>query len=238
MKANPKDVKVNATPSMCFYCFDVLQYELRKEREKNRSPPSPEPVGKGKNKKKRKSPSLVAPNPELYSIPDVECPLFVGWKKGKNGGGAHKLRGCKGTHGYLPLNEGLKQYAILSAFEDTRFSQIREEELPRLTCSVSLLHGFEKVSDCYDWEVGIHGIRIDFYDNENVQRSATFLPHVASQFGYTQKQTIERLVEKAGTDDRVDKKYAQRIKTTRFQASLCDVAHDDWAKSRGGGKKK
>jgi len=205
--------QVTAEPYMAYYCFDVLRFEFTREKEK-------------RAKKKRPTP----PNPEHYGIPMqyVECPLFVGWKRRKNGIDGQKLRGCKGTHGSLPLHEGLKQYALLSAFDDSRFAPVREDEIPRLTCSISLLFAFEKIGDCYDWEVGVHGIRIDFVDWDKTQRSATFLPHVASQFGYNQKQTVERLVEKSGSDSRVDARLAARIKTVRFQASLVDVTHDEY----------
>jgi hypothetical protein len=40
-------------------------------------------------------------------------PLFVGWKKTSKDGSDERLRGCKGTHGTLPLHEGLRQYALL-----------------------------------------------------------------------------------------------------------------------------
>ena len=40
-------------------------------------------------------------------------PLFVGWKKSSKDGSDERLRGCKGTHGTLPLHEGLRQYALL-----------------------------------------------------------------------------------------------------------------------------
>eukprot|EP01087_Luapelamoeba_hula_P021220 TRINITY_DN737_c0_g1_i1.p1 TRINITY_DN737_c0_g1~~TRINITY_DN737_c0_g1_i1.p1 ORF type:complete len:225 (-),score=30.70 TRINITY_DN737_c0_g1_i1:163-837(-) len=206
-------VKVQAEDYMCHYCFDVLRHEFTRDTRKG-----------GASKQK-------PPNPEDYGIPmqGVECPLFVGWhKQSKAGGHGHKLRGCKGTHGSLLLHEGLKQYALLSAFDDSRFPPVREEEIPYLICSISLLFAFEKASHCYDWEVGTHGVRIDFVDWDNVHRSATFLPHVAPQFGYDQKQTIERLVEKSGSDSPVDKRLASRIKTTRFQASLKDVPYSDY----------
>jgi len=218
--AEDENDAIVTSKEMCFYCFDVLQYELKKAGENSAT------------NKKRKSPPLEPPNPQDYSIPEFECPLFVGWKKrGKHdppSPGPHKLRGCKGTHGSLPLNEGLKQYALLSAFDDSRFTPIREEEVPRLTCSVSLLYGFEKVVDCYDWEVGTHGVRIDFRDSKNHQRSATFLPNVAPQFGYDQQQTIERLVEKSGCEERVDKRLLAKIKTTRFQAAHIDTPYEDY----------
>jgi len=123
--------EVYTTKEMCFYCFDVLQYELATRSSTKE---------KVSATKKTKKPLLEEPRPEDYSLPNFECPLFVGWKKqGRNGGSDHlKLRGCKGTHGSLPLHDGLRQYTGYSAFEDSRFSPIREEEVSRLYCSVSL----------------------------------------------------------------------------------------------------
>jgi uncharacterized protein (TIGR00296 family) len=211
--------EILATPEMCYYCFDVLRYEYASKRHKEATSKS----------KKRKTPPL-APLPEAYQLPEFECPLFVGWKKDRPDGG-EKLRGCKGTHGSLHLHEGLRQYTLLSAFDDSRFSPVREEELPRLTCSVNLLFAFEKAEHCFDWEVGKHGIRIDFYDSKNVQRSATFLPSVPVQFGYKRRQTLERLVEKAGCDEPLDKNLMKRIKLIRFQSSLCMVSYDEYVRN-------
>jgi uncharacterized protein (TIGR00296 family) len=200
-----------ATADMAYYCFEVLEHELETM----------------KNGKKRKA-SLPVPDPFAYGIPDyIECPLFVGWKKTCKDGG-EKLRGCKGTHGTLPLHEGLRQYALLSAFDDSRFRPVADEEVPRLACTVNLLFAFEKCSDCFDWTVGTHGVRIDFYDSRNVQRSATFLPSVAVQFGYTRTQTIERLVEKAGCDEPLTKKLVAKIKCIRFQSSEIHTPYEDY----------
>lgn len=223
MSSSSTSSTIVATPEMCYYCFDVLKYELLTSRLKE------------DKAKMRKTPPL-APRPEVYHIPDFECPLFVGWKKDRPDGG-EKLRGCKGTHGSLPLHEGLKTYALLSAFDDSRFSPVREDELPRLSCSVNLLFAFEKAEDPLDWEVGKHGIRIDFLDSQNVQRSATFLPSVAVEFGYTRKQTVERLVEKAGCKEPLDKKLMKRIKTVRFQSSLVMASYDQYLKHGSSFKK-
>lgn len=203
---------LTATPDMCYYCFEVLHYEFNQNSPKNR---------------KRKGVPLSLPDPVTYNIPTIECPLFVGWKKQSSRGG-HKLRGCKGTHGTLPLHEGLRQYALLSAFDDSRFSQMREEELPRLTCSVSLLFGFEKISHPYDWEVGVHGLRIDFVDKQGIARSATFLPSVAPQFGYNQRQTVERLIEKAGCNEPLTRKLEKVIKAVRFQAADSAASYEEF----------
>ena len=58
-------------------------------------------------------------------------PLFVTWYIGRE----KHLRGCIGTFSPLSLHDGLKEYAITSAFQDTRFNPIRKEELPKFETS-------------------------------------------------------------------------------------------------------
>jgi len=219
-KSEPGAHMISATQEMCFYCFDVLLHEFS--------------YGSGRSSGSRKR---KAPSPEQYTLPELECPLFVGWKKQSKRGNSLKLRGCKGTHGVLPLHEGLKQYSLLSAFDDTRFSEMRHDEVPRLTCSVSLLFAFEEAENCLEWEVGVHGIRIDFRDNNRRQRSATFLPHVAVQFGYTQRQTVERLVEKSGCNEILDEELIKRIKCIRFQGSDSYASYEEYM-NRASNRKK
>lgn len=67
--------------------------------------------------------------------------------------------------------------------EDTRFSPISSDELGRLHVSVSLLRHFEDAKNYLDWEIGIHGIRIEFFNEHGYKRTATFLPEVAPQQG-------------------------------------------------------
>jgi len=45
---------------------------------------------------------------------------------------------------------------------DTRFSPISAKEVPDLQVGVSLLVNFESAENPLDWEVGKHGIEIDF----------------------------------------------------------------------------
>ena len=60
----------------------------------------------------------------------------------------------------LELN--LKKYALIAALKDTRFDPISNDELPDLQVGVSLLTNFEEASHALDWEVGKHGIEIEF----------------------------------------------------------------------------
>ena len=67
--------------------------------------------------------------------------------------------------------------------KDTRFSPVAREELPRLHVSVSILCHFEDAADFMDWEIGMHGIRIEFYNERGVKKTATYLPEVPSEQG-------------------------------------------------------
>ena len=131
--------------------------------------------------------------------------------------------------------------SLNSAFEDTRFSPITADEFPRLHCEVSLLHSFEEAKDCYDWEVGVHGIDIDLtvYADKTKSKSifrghAIFLPSVAPEFGWDTHETLEHLVAKAGYKGGVDLDRMD-IHTTRHQSSHAHVSYKDyieWKKSR------
>lgn len=49
--------------------------------------------------------------------------------------------------------------------------------------SVSILRHFEEGNNYLDWEVGKHGIRIEFYSEKGYKQSATYLPEVALEQG-------------------------------------------------------
>lgn len=64
-----------------------------------------------------------------------------------------------------------------------------------------MLHSFEKIDHYLDWEVGVHGIDIDFevldsHSNVIFRGGAIFLPSVAPQFGWDQEKTIIQLIKK------------------------------------------
>ncbi|XP_075919977.1 AMMECR1-like protein [Petromyzon marinus] len=121
-------------------------------------------------------------------------PLFVTWKIGRD----KRLRGCIGTFSAMNLHSGLREYTLTSALKDSRFPPVTREELPRLFCSVSLLTNFEDATDFLDWEVGVHGIRIEFVNEKGSKRTATYLPEVAEEQGWDQIQTVDSLLRKGG----------------------------------------
>ena len=62
-------------------------------------------------------------------------PLFVTWStRSSRPGRASRLRGCIGNFTALPLRTGLAEYALISAFQDSRFNKIQEWELESLEC--------------------------------------------------------------------------------------------------------
>ena len=100
----------------------------------------------------------------LDSIPPTaQCPLFVTWDKLK--GNDYHLRGCIGTLAPLQLRGALAEYARTSAFRDPRFRPIARHEIHNLRVSVSLLVNYEDCENCLEWEVGKHGIIINFRDD-------------------------------------------------------------------------
>ena len=154
---------------LCKYCFEVLESALS-------------------NKDIKK-----IPFPEEFK--GKSFPLFVTWTLGKD----KELRGCIGTFEESKLEKQLGKYALISAFEDDRFEEpINKSELKNLNCEVSLLIKFEKVENVMDWEVGTHGIDIEFEDNKGTLFSATFLPEVAQDEGWDKRTTLKYLVQKAG----------------------------------------
>lgn len=61
--------------------------------------------------------------------------VFVTWNTRPNRPFAsQRLRGCIGTFEPQPIREGLAKYALISAFNDSRFPPIEERELSSLEC--------------------------------------------------------------------------------------------------------
>jgi len=158
----------------------------------------------------------------------------VTWRYGNGPFEDIALRGCKGTTSTpRPLPYMLARYALISALEDTRFKPICKKEIPFLQCGVNLLHSFEDSKDVYDWEVGIHGIMIDYYicnkqGKETFEGHAIFLPHVASSNKWDKEETLKQLIRKGGWKG----KYSlneMRIATKRFQASCCNSDYTAYA---------
>ncbi|XP_069988023.1 AMMECR1-like protein isoform X2 [Penaeus vannamei] len=151
-------------------------------------------------------------------------PLFVTWKLGKD----KRLRGCMGTFSHISLHAGLREYAATSAFKDSRFQPIARDELPRLGVSVSILRHFEDGRDYRDWDIGVHGIRIEFLNERGAKRTATYLPEVAPEQGWDHEQTIDSLLRKGGYKGPVTGEVRRSIKLTRYQSEKISVTFQEY----------
>ncbi|KAI6657906.1 hypothetical protein LOD99_15624 [Oopsacas minuta] len=160
----------------------------------------------------------------IPSFTDASFPLFVTWKIGHEG----KLRGCIGTFDPLPLHKGLRDYCIKSSMEDNRFHPVTLAEVHKLECSVSLLTNFTPGGDCYDWEIGVHGITIEFFDGFKKKRKATYLPEVALEQGWDRIETINSLLKKGGLKGAVTQPILDSISLTRYQTEKCRVTHNEY----------
>jgi AMME syndrome candidate gene 1 protein len=165
-----------------------------------------------------------------YPFQDADCPMFVTLNTIDRN--RKSLRGCIGTLSPRPLNE-ISYFVMSSAFRDKRFSPLVHDELRSLEVCVSLLVKYEDGSHYLDWEVGVHGIIIEFSDNGN-HYSATYLPDVASEQGWTKEEAIESLVRKSGYRGKLSPKLLESIKLTRYQSSKASMSYEDYCRIRNG----
>lgn len=192
------------------------------------------------------APSLPA------TFADEKYPLFVTWTiRSSRQGRAPQLRGCIGTFDPLPLREGLAEYALISAFRDSRFRKITKGELPQLECGISLLTDFEDAASYLDWTIGVHGIWLTFphpsflspasespspfSSSSFLPRitskqtfSATYLPDVIPDQGWDKIETIDSAIRKAGWNGPITEELRRNVKLRRYQSRKCTVSWDDY----------
>ena len=120
------------------------------------------------------------------------------------------MRGCIGTFGSSKLGNTLQKYSLIAAVQDTRFNPMSHQDLnSSLRCEISLLSDFEVIQNPLDWEVGKHGIEIEFKGPENSHAEnkvfrGTYLPNVASEQEWNQQETLMSLLKKAGFNGHID----------------------------------
>jgi len=162
--------------------------------------------------------------PENPSFSNDHFPLFVTWKIGKE----ERLRGCIGTFSEMQLHSGLREYSLTSAMKDSRFSPMTKDEFPHLKVAVSILCHFEDGEDYLDWEVGVHGIRIEFTTERGSKKTATYLPEVPSQQGWDKIETIDSLLRKGGFKGQVTQEVRSQIRLVRYQSEKMDASYHDY----------
>jgi AMMECR1 domain-containing protein len=80
----------------------------------------------------------------------------------------------------------------------------------------------------YDWQVGVHGILINFTDAQQRSYTATYLPEVARDHGMTQASAIRELVAKAGYAGPCDQYLIARMSVTRYQTLVETASYNDF----------
>ncbi|CAF3729449.1 unnamed protein product [Rotaria sp. Silwood1] len=237
LSSQQKQPIVNA--DMIFYCFEILgnylfngKHHLGKHHSLFSSSSS------STNGQLMLSP-VVPP-----TLPNDPYPLFVTWLIGSE----QKLRGCIGTFTPMNLNQGnstldsifynevsegsLREYAITSATNDSRFSPISRDEYPLLSCAVSILTHFEPCSSYMDWDIGFHGIRVEFFNERGAKRSATYLPEVAHEQGWNHIQTIDSLLRKGGYKAPITTDMRKSVLVTRYRSEKLTLHYNDYVQSR------
>ncbi|KAK0545841.1 hypothetical protein OC846_003205 [Tilletia horrida] len=206
-------------PEHCYYCFDVLEAELKSSKG---------------SYSRYASTSAAAENVTPHFENTTDDPLFVTWNifSSHSRKPTPRLRGCIGTFSPTPLAEGLRDYALTSALHDTRFDPISTEEMLRLECGVSLLTDFEECEDHLDWEIGTHGIYI-YLPNPRKSSSratltATYLPDVAPAQGWTKEEAIDSAIEKAGWSGPVDAAMRNSLRVRRYQSAKVSCTYEQW----------
>ena len=104
------------------------------------------------------------------------------------------LRGCIGSvQARLPLAEAVFEMAYAAAFEDPRFPEVAEAELPDLKYEISVMSPLSQVDDINNIMVGRDGlmIRLDMH-------SGLLLPQVATENGWARATFLEQTCLKAG----------------------------------------
>ncbi|ODV67625.1 hypothetical protein HYPBUDRAFT_152487 [Hyphopichia burtonii NRRL Y-1933] len=162
------------------------------------------------------------------------APLFITWNK------SGQLRGCIGTFQSLRIENGVKRFALTSALDDPRFPPITKKELPLLSVSVTLLDNFTPISLPLDWQIGLHGLKLQFEKNDEYY-SGTFLPSVAEEQEWDHKTTLYYLLKKAGYDFAVKSKVIEFyedglqegwIQLERYDGLKNHLVYDEFIKIR------
>jgi uncharacterized protein (TIGR00296 family) len=210
---------VNA--DMIFYCFEILGNHLFNGKHH---------LGKHHTSLPSNSIGQLIPSSSSVpsTIPSEPYPLFVTWFIGTD----KQLRGCIGTFSPMNLLQGLREYAITSAINDSRFSPISRDEYPLLSCAVSILTHFEPCSSYSDWDIGRHGIRIEFLNERGSKRSATYLPEVAHEQGWNHIQTLDSLLRKGGYRAPITSDMRKSVQVTRYRSEKLTLHYNDYIQSK------
>jgi AmmeMemoRadiSam system protein A len=123
-------------------------------------------------------------NPKLK----IKRGAFVTLKK--NG----ELRGCIGHMAETtPLCSVVGAMALQAAFNDSRFSQLTQNELSKVEFEISVLTPFMPVKNADEIVLGRDGVVV-----KKGEKQAVYLPQVATETGWSKEMFLDQLCYKAG----------------------------------------
>ena len=135
--------------------------------------------------------NLVPELPPLPSLPEASGVFVTVHVSGA-------LRGCIG---FLELQgdiiSTLAEAARRAAARDPRFTPVEKEELPDMDIDVTLLGPLEDCSSPEDFDIGVHGLVIDYHGHRGL-----LLPQVALERGWDKSEFLSALCQKARLTDR------------------------------------
>jgi len=104
-----------------------------------------------------------------------------------------ELRGCVGyVFPNYSLYRTIAETAVAAATNDTRFTPVTQEELPKLEYEISVLSPLQPI-DAEDVEVGKHGLVVTFGG-----RRGLLLPQVPVEHGWDREAFLAQTCVKAG----------------------------------------
>ena len=105
-----------------------------------------------------------------------------------------ELRGCIGRMtADVPLCTIVGTMALQAAFNDTRFTSLKQDELPQIEIEISVLTPFKQIKSADNIVLGRDGVIV-----RKSGRQAVFLPQVASETGWSKEEFLNQLCYKAG----------------------------------------
>jgi AmmeMemoRadiSam system protein A len=126
---------------------------------------------------------LEAPTPHLTEPRGVFTTIYY----------RNHLRGCVGYIAAVsPLYLAVAETARAAAFEDTRFSPVKRDEVQELEVSLSVLTAPQPI-DPADVEIGRHGLLISQHGHRGL-----LLPQVATEHGWDRETFLRETCYKAG----------------------------------------
>jgi len=78
----------------------------------------------------------------------------------------------------------------------------------------------------------IHGLTIEFLDDSSCKRSATYLPDVPKQEGWSKEYAVDSLIRKSGYRGNITDQLRYSLRTTRYQSSISKATYEEYLCAR------